>query len=52
MRMTVNEIIKRRIVQQWLSREARDNIAIDNNIGSCTVSTVVDDIKPGLIIRS
>jgi hypothetical protein len=32
----------------WLSGEARDKIAIDNNIGSGTVSTIVDDYKTGL----
>jgi hypothetical protein len=29
--MTVDEIIKRQVIQQWLSREARDRVAVDNN---------------------
>ena len=46
--MTVDEIIKRRVIQDWLSGEARDKIAADNNIGSGTVSNIVDDFKIGL----
>jgi uncharacterized protein (UPF0335 family) len=46
--MTVDEIIKRRVVQQWLSGEARDKIAVDNNIGSGTVTSIVEDYKIGL----
>jgi hypothetical protein len=44
----INEIIKRRVVQQWLSGEARDKIAIDNNIGEGTVSGIVSEFKIGL----
>jgi hypothetical protein len=42
---SIDEIIKRRLVQQWLSGEASDKIAADNNIGSGTVSTIVDNYK-------
>ena len=35
----IDEIIKRRVVQQWLAGETRDRIAIDNNIGSGTVNS-------------
>jgi len=38
----------RRVVQQWLSGEARDRIIADNNIGSGTVSSIVDNYKIGL----
>jgi hypothetical protein len=41
----IDEIVKRRVVQQWLSGEARDKIAADNNIGAGTVSAIVDDYK-------
>jgi hypothetical protein len=41
----IDEMIKRRVVQQWLSGEARDKIAADNNISSGTVSTIVDNCK-------
>jgi hypothetical protein len=44
----INEIVKRRVIQQWLSGEARDKIAIDNNIGSGTVSSIVNNFKIGL----
>src|SRR5919198_2365953 len=44
----INEIIKRRVVQKWLSGEARDKIAIDNNLGEGTVSGIVKEFKIGL----
>lgn len=44
----IDETIKRRVVQQWLSGEARDRIIADNNIGSGTVSSIVDNYKIGL----
>jgi hypothetical protein len=44
----IDEIVKRRVVQQWLSGEARDKIVADNNIGAGTVSIIVDDYKIGL----
>jgi hypothetical protein len=46
--MVVEEIIKRRVIQLWLSVEARDKIAADNNIGAGTVSAIIDDYKTGL----
>jgi hypothetical protein len=46
--MVIGEIIKRRVVQLWLSGEARDKIAADNNIGGGIVSAIVDDYKLGL----
>ena len=39
---SIDEAIKRRVVQQWLSGEARDKIAIDNNIGEGTVSSIIN----------
>jgi hypothetical protein len=44
----INEIIRRRVVQQWLSGEARDKIASDLQIGSGTVSNIISDFKKGL----
>jgi hypothetical protein len=44
----IDEIVKRRVVQQWLSGEAHEKIAGDNNIGSGTVSSIVDNYKIGL----
>jgi hypothetical protein len=46
--MAIEEIIKRRVVQLWLSGEARDKIAADNNIGAGTVSAIIDDFELGL----
>jgi hypothetical protein len=45
---TIDEIVKRRVVQQWLAGEAREKIIADNNIGAGTVSIIVDDYKTGL----
>jgi hypothetical protein len=44
----IDEIVKRRVIQQWLSGESRDKIAADNNIGSGTVSSIVNNYKIGL----
>jgi hypothetical protein len=44
----INEITKRRVVQQWLCGESRTKIAIDNNIGEGTVSSIVSEFKIGL----
>jgi hypothetical protein len=48
MPVPINEIIKRRVVQQWLSGEARDKIASDLQIGAGTVSGIVSDFKKNL----
>jgi hypothetical protein len=45
---TIDKIIKRRVVQQWLAGEAREKIVADNDIGAGTVSIIVDDYKAGL----
>ena len=44
----IDEVIKRRVVQQWLAGEAREKITADNDIGAGTVSIIVDDHKAGL----
>jgi hypothetical protein len=44
----INEIIKKRVVQQWLGGEARDKIASDLQIGAGTVSSIVSEFKIGL----
>jgi hypothetical protein len=44
----INEIVKRRVIQQWLSGEARAKIAIDNNVGEGTVSSIISYFKLGL----
>jgi DNA-binding transcriptional MerR regulator len=44
----INISNKRKVIQQWISGEARDKIAADNNIGEGTVSGIVRDYKIGL----
>ena len=44
----IDGIVKRRVVQQWLAGEAREKITTDNDIGSGTVSIIVDEYKLGL----
>ena len=41
----INETVKRQVVQEWLSGEARDKIAADNNIGAGTVTSIVSNYK-------
>jgi hypothetical protein len=43
----IDEIVKRRVVQQWLSGEARDKIAVENGIGEGTVYGIVSYYKIG-----
>jgi len=35
---SIDEIVKRRVVQQWLVGEAREKIIADNNIGAGTIN--------------
>jgi hypothetical protein len=44
----IDELVKRRVIQQCLSREARDKIASDLQIGAGTVSSIVNDFKKSL----
>ena len=44
----IDEIVKRRVIQQWLAGEAREKIIADNDIGSGTISIIIDDYKTGL----
>ena len=44
----IDEIVKRRVVQQWLAGESREKIIADNGIGAGTVSIIVDEYKVGL----
>src|ERR687883_1941142 len=44
----IDEIVKRKVIQQWLAGEAREKITADNDIGAGTVSAIVDDYKKGL----
>jgi len=44
----IDELIKRRVIQQWFNGVARDKIAADNNIGTGTVSGIINNYKTQL----
>jgi Helix-turn-helix domain len=44
----IDERIKRKVIQQWISGEPRDKIAAENNIGAGTVTSIVSNYKVGL----
>ena len=44
----INEQTRKQVVQQWVSGDTRDKIAIDNSIGEGTVSGIVNDWKKEL----
>jgi hypothetical protein len=44
----IDDVVKRRVVQQWLAGEAREKIIVSNNIAAGTVSIIVDEYKLGL----
>ena len=44
----IDEIVRRRVVQLWLSGVPRDKIAVENNIGAGTVSSIINNYKVGL----
>jgi hypothetical protein len=44
----IDPIIKQRVIAQYLQGVSRDAIAADNNIGTGTVSNIIDDWKKGV----
>ena len=44
----IQEFIRRRVIEQWLSGEPRDKIASDLQMGAGTVSSIVSDFKKNL----
>src|ERR1051325_10167928 len=44
----IDEIVKRKVVQQWLAGETREKIITDNDISAGTVSIIVDEYKLGV----
>jgi hypothetical protein len=44
----IDEVVKRKVIQQWLAGEAREKIIADNDIGAGTISIIVDEYKAGL----
>jgi hypothetical protein len=44
----IDEVIKRRVIQQWFNGLPRDKIASDLQIGAGSVSAIVSDFKKDL----
>jgi transposase len=44
----IKEQTRKQVIQQWISGDSRDKIAIDNEIGKGTVSGIVNEWKRGL----
>jgi hypothetical protein len=44
----IDPVIKKQVVNQWLSGDSGDRIAADNNIGTGTVSNIIDEYKKGV----
>jgi hypothetical protein len=44
----IDPIIKQRVIAQYLQGDTRDRIAIDNGIGTGTVSNIIDEWKKGV----
>jgi hypothetical protein len=44
----IDELIKRRVIQEWFNGTPRDQIASDNNIGTGTVSGIINNYKTQL----
>ncbi|MFL6377281.1 MAG: hypothetical protein ACJ72R_07455, partial [Nitrososphaeraceae archaeon] len=44
----IDESIKRKVIQHWITGDSRDKIAEDNNIGAGTVSSIISNYKVGL----
>jgi hypothetical protein len=45
---SIQEVIRRRVIEQWLSGVPRDKISSDVQIGTGTVSSIVSDYKKNL----
>jgi hypothetical protein len=43
----IDESIKRKVIQQWITGESRDKIAAENKIGAGTVSSIISNYKVG-----
>jgi regulator of replication initiation timing len=44
----IDPLIKKQVINQWLSGASRDRIAADNGIGTGTVSNIIDEWKKGV----
>jgi chromosome segregation ATPase len=46
---SINQEIKSEVIKQWLAGMTRDRIAMQNRIGTGTVSTIIKDWREGLV---
>jgi hypothetical protein len=44
----IDAVIKKQVVNQWLSGDSRERIAADNGVGTDTVSNIIDEWKKGV----
>ena len=44
----IDEIVKRKVIQQWFNGLPRDKIAAENNLGAGTVTSIISNYKVGL----
>lgn len=44
----INELIRRRVIEEWINGFPRDKIALDLQIGSGTVSNIISEFKKGI----
>jgi hypothetical protein len=47
----IDEVVRRRVMEQSLSGETRDKIAADLQIGAGSVSSIVSDFASSIIMR-
>src|SRR5690242_13276514 len=45
---SVDELVRRRVIEQWINGFPRDKIALDLKIGAGTVSNIISEFKIGL----
>ena len=45
---SIDPLIKKEVINQWLAGDSRDRIAADNNIGAGTVSNIINEWKKGI----
>ena len=43
----IHPVIKKQVIAQYLQGVSRDRIAVDNQIGTGTVSNIIDEWKKG-----
>ena len=48
MTAAIDSVIKKQVIAQYLQRVSRDRIAVDNLIGTGTVSNIIDEWKKGV----